>query len=165
MPHDPINVLFLCTHNSARSILAEGLLNKLGGQRFRGFSAGSRPSGRVNPMALATLDRLGCDTRGMHSKSWDRFTTPDAPRVDFIITVCDAAAGENCPILPGRPATAHWGCADPSAVPGNEDERQAAFAETARLISDRIGQFLRLPIPEASRLPCVSGVQAICSPV
>lgn len=157
MPHETINVLFLCTHNSARSILAEGLLNKLGGQRFRGFSAGSRPSGRVNPLALATLDRLGCDTRRMHSKSWDEFTIPDAPRVDFIITVCDAAAGENCPILPGRPATAHWGCADPSAVPGNEDERLAAFAETARIISERIERFLRLAIPEASHGPRLIG--------
>lgn len=165
MPHDTINVLFLCTHNSARSILAEGLLNKLGGQRFRGFSAGSRPSGRVNPIALATLDRLGCDTRAMHSKSWDEFTIPDAPRVDFIITVCDAAAGENCPILPGRPATAHWGCADPSAVPGNEDERLAAFAETARIISERIERFLRLPIPETSRGPRLIDIQTICTPV
>lgn len=164
MPARTLNILFLCTHNSARSILAEGLMNRLGTGRFKGFSAGSRPSGRVNPLAIATLGRLGCDTRGMRSKSWDEFMLPGAPRVDFIITVCDAAAGEDCPVLPGCPATAHWGCADPSAAAGDEQARLAAFAETAQIISGRIQQFLRLPTSASSRRPHLSDVQALCNP-
>ena len=159
MPACTLNILFLCTHNSARSILAEGLMNQLGSGRFRGFSAGSHPSGRVNPLAIATLDRLGCGTRGMRSKSWDEFTQPDAPRVDFIITVCDAAAGENCPVLPGRPATAHWGCADPSAASGDKEAHLAAFAETAQIISGRIQRFLQLPVTASTRSPRLSDVR------
>jgi protein-tyrosine-phosphatase len=142
MSTSPLNVLFVCTHNSARSILAEGLMNHLGAGRFRGFSAGSCPSGRVNPLALATLESLGVSTTGMHSKSWNTFTAPDAPRLDLVITVCDAAANESCPVLPGSPATVHWGCADPSAIDGDVEAQRGAFAETARLISDRIQRLL-----------------------
>jgi protein-tyrosine-phosphatase len=145
MSREPRNILFLCTHNSARSIMAEGLANELGDGRFKGFSAGSQPSGKVNPLALKTLRSLGIDTEGMHSKSWDVYAGPDAPQMDFIITVCDNAAGEVCPVWPGKPRTAHWGFADPSCVEGDEEARRAAFKDTADAIADRLREFLRLP--------------------
>lgn len=146
------NVLFLCTHNSARSILSEGLMNQLGGGRFKGFSAGSFPSGKVNPFALQTLEKLGYDTTGMRSKNWDEFATTDAPQMDFIFTVCDNAAGEACPIWPGKPATAHWGFADPSATPGDDATKLAAFAHTAQLITTRLRLFTSLPIDKLDAL-------------
>src|SRR5690554_3459861 len=121
------NTLFICTGNSARSILAEGLLRDLGKHRFRAWSAGSQPKGRVHPLALATLERLHLPTDGYHSKSWDAFTGPDAPVFDFIFTVCDNAAGETCPLWPGKPVSAHWGVPDPAAVEGTEAEQRKAF--------------------------------------
>ncbi len=131
-------VLFLCTHNSARSILAEGLLNQLGGGRFQGFSAGSVASGRVNPHALATLQALGIDTDGFRSKSWQEFIGPEAPAMDLVITVCANAANELCPTWPGEPSTAHWGYADPSRIVGSQAEIRAAFMRTAELLRERI---------------------------
>jgi arsenate reductase len=146
------NVLFLCTHNSARSVLAEGLLNKLGAGRFKAYSAGSSPSGTVNPLALKTLEKLGCDTANIRSKSWNEFADTDAPKMDFIFTVCDNAAGEVCPIWPGRPTTAHWGFADPSLVQGDDDIRLAAFMQTAHLIQAKLRLFTSLPFEALDQL-------------
>lgn len=146
------NVLFLCTHNSARSILAEGLLNGLGGGRFRAYSAGSFPKGRVNPLALETLTELGHPIAGCRSKSWDEFAKPGAPEMDLVITVCDQAAGEVCPIWPGRPVTAHWGLPDPSAVEGSDDERRQAFLRTCLELRNRIRILLSLPFEKLDRL-------------
>lgn len=140
------NVLFLCTGNSARSILAEGLLNGSGQGRFRAFSAGSQPKGAVHPLALSTLNELSLPTDGYRSKSWDEFVADDAPRMDFIITVCDNAAGEVCPIWPGHPTAAHWGLPDPAAHDGQSEEGRKAFRETARALKRRIELFLSLPI-------------------
>lgn len=142
MPDQPRNVLFLCTHNSARSILAEGLMTRLGAGRWLGHSAGSHPSGRVNPVAPKVLQSLGCATDGMHSKHWHVFAGPDAPVMDFIITVCDNAAGETCPVWPGKPVQLHWGFADPSVLGSDEAARLAAFHDTAQQIAARIGAFL-----------------------
>ena len=141
----PLNVLFLCTHNSARSVLAECLLNHLGGARFRAFSAGSQPSGRVNPFALQALAEQGIDTTGGRSKAWDEFAAPDAPAMDLIITVCDSAAGETCPVWPGHPATAHWGYADPSATPGSDAAKLTAFRDTLALIRRRLEILVAMP--------------------
>lgn len=141
----PLNVLFLCTHNSARSVLAECLLNHLGAGRFRAFSAGSQPSGRVNPLALQALAEAGVDTTGVCSKSWDSFAEPDAPVMDLIITVCDSAAGELCPVWPGHPATAHSGYADPSAATGPDAARLMAFRDTMALIRRRLEILVALP--------------------
>ena len=152
MPTTPYNILFLCTGNSARSILAEGLMNQLSEGRFRAFSAGSQPMGRVNPLALETLEKLGCDASGMSSKSWDVFATPDAPKMDFVITVCDSAAGEACPYWPGTPMTAHWGFPDPSHVEGDDEARRLAFARTAQAISHRLRLFLSLPMDKLDAL-------------
>lgn len=140
------NVLFICTGNSARSILAEGLLNDTGKGKFRAYSAGSMPKGEVHPMALTVLKNLGLPTTGYRSKSWDEFTLPDAPLLDFIITVCDNAAGEVCPVWPGQPVTAHWGVPDPAAVEGSDVEKHLAFAEAARVFRRRISLFLSLPL-------------------
>jgi arsenate reductase len=145
MANNPCNVLFLCTANSARSIMAEALLNHLGGERFRAFSAGSHPGGKVNPFALATLEALGLPTDGLRSKAWDEFAAPDAPRMDLILTVCDNAAGEACPVWPGKPITAHWGVADPAAVRGSEDQIRAAFREAALILRRRIELLTSLP--------------------
>ncbi|MDP3874721.1 MAG: arsenate reductase ArsC [Pseudomonadota bacterium] len=141
----PLNVLFLCTHNSARSVLAECLLNHLGGGRFRAFSAGSQPSGRVNPFALQALAEAGVDTTGVCSKNWDTFAGPDVPEMDLIITVCDSAAGELCPVWPGHPATAHWGYADPSATTGPDAARLMAFRDTMTMIRRRLEILVALP--------------------
>ncbi|WP_374669561.1 arsenate reductase ArsC [Ramlibacter sp.] len=143
----PLNVLFLCTHNSARSILAEAVLNAVGKGRFRGFSAGSSPreNQQPNPMALRVLKEAGIATEGLSSKSWDVFAQPDAPRMDLIITVCDNAAGEMCPIWPGHPATAHWGYADPSEVQGDEEARHRAFRATLHAIKRRLDILVNLP--------------------
>ena len=140
------NALFICTGNSARSILAEGILNKLGQGRFRAYSAGSQPKGEVHPLALATLERLHMPTTGYRSKSWDEFVAPGAPVFDFIFTVCDNAAGEACPFWPGKPVSAHWGVPDPAAVEGSEEQRLKAFKDAALILRRRIELFLSLPL-------------------
>jgi arsenate reductase (thioredoxin) len=140
------NVLFLCTGNSARSILAEAILGRLGSGRFRAFSAGSFPKGAVHPAAVRLLDQLDYDTSAFRSKSWDEFSGPEAPQLDFIFTVCGNAAGETCPVWPGKPMTAHWGLPDPAAVEGSEAEIAAAFADTYRMLINRIELFLALPL-------------------
>jgi arsenate reductase len=142
----PYNVLFLCTGNSARSILAESLLNALGKGKFRGFSAGSFPKGQVHPLALELLKRMNLPSEGLRSKSWDEFATPDAPALDFIFTVCDNAAGEVCPIWPGKPMTAHWGIADPAAVEGSDADKAFAFRKAVKELETRIKLFVALPI-------------------
>lgn len=161
MTTSPYNILFLCTGNSARSILAEGLVDHLSEGRFKGYSAGSHPAGRVNPFALETLRKLGCRTDGMSSKSWDDFAGPDAPKMDFVITVCDSAAGEACPYWPGAPVTAHWGFADPSHVEGDDEAKRAAFMKTAQAIAHRLRLFLSLPIDKLDRLSLQSQLRAI----
>jgi arsenate reductase len=152
MPERTFNVLFLCTHNSARSILAEGLLNSLGRGRFRGHSAGSFPKGSVNPLAVETMRKHGHPTEAFRSKSWNEFARPGAPEMDIVITVCDQAAGEVCPVWPGRPVTAHWGLPDPSAVEGTEDDRRKAFQQTYIALQNRIRILLNLPIEKLERL-------------
>lgn len=146
------NILFLCTGNSARSIIAEAIANNLGSGKFAAFSAGSMPTGRVNPHALQLLGRLGLQTDGFRSKSWDEFARPGAPELDFVITVCDNAAGEVCPIWPGQPLTAHWGVPDPAAAQGTATEIALAFSETYRLLRNRIDLFDNLPIASLDRL-------------
>ncbi len=142
----PYNVLFLCTHNSARSVIAEAIMNRIGAGKFVAYSAGSQPRGAINPNSLKLLNGLGYDTSNFRSKSWDEFAQPGAPEIDFIFTVCDDAAGEVCPVWPGKPLTAHWGVADPSAVNGNELEVARAFQEAYRLLYRRIELFAALPI-------------------
>jgi arsenate reductase len=142
----PFNVLFLCTGNSARSILAEAILNRVGGGAFRAYSAGSHPKGEVHPAALRLLRGMGYPTEGLRSKPWDEFAAPGAPRLDFVFTVCDQAAGEVCPIWPGQPMTAHWGIADPAAATGSDADISLAFAEAFRVLNNRIGLFAGLPI-------------------
>ena len=136
------NVLFLCTGNSARSILAEAFLNSVARGRFRGFSAGSHPTGKVNPLALELLRTKGISTAGLRSKSWDEYAKPGAPEMHFVFTVCDNAAGEMCPIWPGRPATAYWGVPDPAAVQGTDEEKREAFLEALTQLSERIRLFI-----------------------
>jgi len=140
------NVLFLCTGNTARSILAESILSKAGEDRFRAFSAGSQPKGAVNPFAIAVLQHFGYPIAGLRSKSWDEFAAPGAPQMDFIFTVCDSAAGEACPLWPGHPSTAHWGIEDPAAVTGTNVEKERAFVEAFRLMRNRIEAFVALPV-------------------
>lgn len=146
------NVLFLCTGNSARSVLAESLLDHWGKGRFRGFSAGSFPKGAVNPLTLELLEKLGLPTEGLHSKSWDAFAAPGAPKMDFVFTVCDQAAGEICPIWPGNPITAHWGVPDPAAVIGSDVERRQAFRAALTALEQRIKLFVSLPMEKLDRL-------------
>jgi protein-tyrosine-phosphatase len=155
------NVLFLCTGNSARSILAEAVMNQLGQGRFRGFSAGSRPTGAPNPFALDLLRREGIDTAFARSKSWDEFAAPDAPKMDFVFTVCDSAAAEECPYWPGQPMTAHWGLPDPAAVTGSDSEKALAFAETYRALTRRIGAFVSLPFASLDQLSLQSRLREI----
>jgi arsenate reductase len=155
------NVLFLCTGNSARSILAEALLNRLGRGRFVAYSAGSHPNGQVNPHALELLGRLGFDTSGLRSKAWDEFAATGAPELDFVFTVCDKAAGEVCPVWPGQPMTAHWGLPDPAAVAGSELEKANAFRETLRALERRISLFLALPIGSLDRMSLAHKVREI----
>ena len=152
--HQPVNVLFLCTHNSARSILSEALLNHLGRGRFRAFSAGSSPREhqKPHPLALEVLQSAGVSTEGLHSKSWDVFAQPHAPQMDLVITVCDNAAGEVCPFWPGQPATAHWGYADPSATEGDEAQRREAFRQTLHLIRRRLELLVSLPAESLGKL-------------
>ncbi|MAA99034.1 MAG: ArsR family transcriptional regulator [Stappia sp.] len=146
------NVLFLCTGNSARSIMAEAILTQEGGGRFRAFSAGSQPKGEVHPFAIDLLAREGHDTAFARSKSWEEFATADAPRMDFVFTVCDQAASESCPVWPGQPMTAHWGVPDPAAATGNDAERRFAFADAYRMLSTRISIFVNLPIASLDSL-------------
>lgn len=143
----PLNVLFLCTHNSARSVLAEALLNAIGAGRFKAYSAGSSPreNQQPNPLGLQVLQKAGISIEGLRSKSWDEFATPDAPKMDLIITVCDNAAGEVCPIWPGHPATAHWGYADPSAGDATDEEKLEAFRQTLHMIKRRLELLINLP--------------------
>jgi len=146
------NVLFLCTGNTARSILTEAILNKDGRGRFRAYSAGSQPKGTINPVALRLLQRLEYPTGGLRSKSWQEFAKPGAPVMDFVFTVCDNAAGEACPVWPGQPMTAHWGIEDPAAVEGSEAEKGAAFIEAHRLLKNRIDAFINLPLKSIDAL-------------
>jgi protein-tyrosine-phosphatase len=146
------NVLFLCTGNSARSTLAEVLLDHWGKGRFRAYSAGSFPKSAVHPMALDLIRTLDLPTAGLRSKSWDEFAVPDAPEMDFIFTVCDQAAGETCPVWPGKPMTAHWGLPDPATATGSESERRQAFREALRVLENRIKLFTSLPVDVLDRL-------------
>lgn len=147
----PLNVLFLCTGNSARSILAEAILNRVGAGRFRGFSAGSMPKGAVHPQSLRLLESLGEPIAGLRSKSWDEFAVPGAPALDFIVTVCDNAAGETCPIWPGKPISAHWGVPDPAAAQGSDTQIALAFADAYRMLKQRIDLFVSLPLDSLTR--------------
>jgi arsenate reductase len=154
-PDRPYNVLFLCTGNSCRSIMAEAIMNRVGAGRFKAYSAGSHPTGAVNPYALALLQRMNHPTKELWSKPWDVFTRekfPDAPELDFVFTVCDNAAGEMCPIWPGQPMSAHWGMPDPALFDGSETERAVVFADTYRMLNNRISLFVNLPIRGLDRL-------------
>jgi arsenate reductase len=155
------NVLFLCTGNSARSILAESIVNHLGGERFRGFSAGSQPKGQVHPYVLELLAGLGLPATNMHSKSWDVFAVAGAPAMDFVFTVCDNAAGEACPVWPGQPMTAHWGVPDPAAVEGSERARRAAFRIAFAALENRIKLFMSLPLSKLDRMTLRQRLDAI----
>jgi arsenate reductase len=148
---DARNVLFLCTGNSARSILAEAYLNSASGGRFRAFSAGSHPTGKINPLALELQRKNRISTEGLRSKAWDEFASPGAPRLHFVFTVCDKAAGETCPVWPGQPMTAHWGVPDPAAVEGSDEERRRAFLVAYTQLSTRIRLFLDLPLDKLER--------------
>jgi protein-tyrosine-phosphatase len=161
MTDKPYNVLFLCTGNSARSILAECVLNRLGQGRFKAFSAGSFPKGEVHRYALDLLRRQNYPTQQLRSKSWDEFAAPDAEPLDFVFTVCDNAAGEVCPVWPGQPMTAHWGLPDPAAAEGKEAERRLAFADTMRMLHNRIGIFVSLPIASLDKLTLQTRLHAI----
>ncbi|MEE2565560.1 arsenate reductase ArsC [Hyphobacterium marinum] len=156
----PYAVLFLCTGNSARSILAESLLNRMAVDRFHALSAGSQPAGQVNPFALALLKREGHDTTGLRSKSWDEIAAAGAP-LDFVFTVCDSAAAETCPVWPGQPVSAHWGLPDPAAVTGSDAQKAAAFADTYRQLRQRLDAFTNLPMASLDRLSLKSRLDAI----
>jgi arsenate reductase (thioredoxin) len=152
MAERPFNVLFLCTGNSARSIIAEAILNQTGQGRFRAYSAGSQPKGRINPNTIELLQGLGYDTSAPRSKSWDEFVRPGAPRFDFVFTVCDNAAAEACPVWPGQPMTTHWGVPDPAAATGSPAEIGLAFKDAYRMLNQRIGIFAALPIRSLDQL-------------
>lgn len=161
-PSNPIyNVLFLCTGNSARSILAEAILNKNGRGRFRAFSAGSQPKGEVHPYALELLEHSHYPIAGLRSKSWEEFSGEDAPQMDFVFTVCDSAAAETCPVWPGRPVSAHWGLSDPAAAQGGEAEKHLAFAQAFRMLSTRINVFTNLPIASLDRISLKARLEEI----
>jgi protein-tyrosine-phosphatase len=151
-PSRPYNVLFLCTGNSARSILAEAILNKVGAGKFRAYSAGSHPRGQVNPHAVALLNRLGFRIDGLRSKSWDEFAVSGAPEMDFVFTVCDDAANEICPVWPGQPMSAHWGLADPASVEGDEQGIELAFRDAFMILRRRIELFANLPVQALDRI-------------
>jgi protein-tyrosine-phosphatase len=156
-----LNVLFLCTGNSARSIMAEAILNREGRARFKAFSAGSHPKGSVYPYTLDLLRKLNYDVSGFRSKSWTELARPDAPKLDFVFTVCDDAAAETCPVWPGRPMTAHWGVPDPAAAIGNEAEVRLAFADAYRMLNTRISIFVSLPIVSLDKLALQQGLDSI----
>ena len=149
---DSFNVLFLCTGNSARSIMAEAIMNAMGGSRFKAFSAGSHPTGRVNPFALELLKKNRLPTEGLHSKAWDEFAVPGAPPLHFVFTVCDRAAGEACPLWPGQPVVAHWGVEDPGEFQGSDEEKRGEFVRVANVLKRRIELFTSLPVDKLDRL-------------
>lgn len=155
------NVLFLCTGNSARSVIAEAVMNREGRGRFRGFSAGSQPKGAVNPHTVELLNKLNYDTSGFRSKSWSEFAQAGAPPLDFVFTVCDSAAGESCPVWPGQPMTAHWGVPDPAEATGTDAEIALAFKDAYRMLSRRIELFLALPLDKLDRLTLAARLKAI----
>lgn len=157
----PFNVLFLCTGNSARSIMAEAILNRAGRGDFRAFSAGSQPKGRVHPYALDLLRKLNFDVSGLRSKSWKEFSGADAPKLDFVVTVCDNVAKETCPVWPGQPVTAHWGIPDPAAATGTEVQVRLAFADALRMLTDRINLFVSLPLRSLDQLSLQEQLDAI----
>ena len=157
----PYNILVLCTGNSARSILGEALFNTLGADRLQAYSAGSHPSGKVNPFAIEQVVALGYPAEKLRSKSWNEFAQPGAPQMDFVVTVCDNAAGEACPLWPGQPVTAHWGFPDPAAVVGTYDEKRAAFAQTLRQMRHRVQLFLSLPLETLDRMALENRMCAI----
>lgn len=161
MLDNTFNVLFVCTGNSARSILAEGLMNSLANGRFKGYSAGSQPTGVVNPLALQTLAALHLPTDGFRSKNWGEFASPGMPIMDFVFTVCDSAAGEVCPVWPGQPMTAHWGVPDPAAVQGSEEIKLQAFKDVAITLKRRIELLMALPITQLERLAIQHEIQQI----
>ena len=161
MSEKPFNVLFLCTGNSARSIIAESLLNQWGRGRFVGYSAGSHPKGEIHPLALELLSHMKVPTAGLRSKSWDEFAVPGAPGMDFVFTVCDNAAGEMCPVWPGQPMTAHWGIADPAAVQGSGKEQRAAFRTAFSELDSRIKIFTSLPLRSLDRIKLQERLNAI----
>jgi arsenate reductase len=161
MTDRPYNVLFLCTGNSARSVLAEAILDHRGGGRFKAYSAGSHPVGRVNPVAIDLLRQARIETAGLRNKSWDEFAAPGAPSLDFVFTVCDNAAGEVCPMWPGQPVTAHWGLPDPAAVPGSDEDKARAFRDTYVMLDRRISLFTSLPIASLDRLTLGERVREI----
>jgi protein-tyrosine-phosphatase len=161
MADRPYNVLFLCTGNSARSIMAEAILNRVGAAKFRAYSAGSQPKGKVHPEAPRLLQSLGYDISGFRSKSWSEFANPDAPLLDFVFTVCDNAAGEACPVWPGQPMTAHWGVPDPAEAKGNPAEIALAFKDAYRMLNQRIGIFASLPLRSLDRLSLQRKLQEI----
>lgn len=155
------NVLFICTHNSARSIMAEGIMNHMGRGKFKAYSAGSQPGGTVNPYALGTLEAFHLSTQGYRSKDWAEFAKPDAPMLDFVFTVCDNAAGEVCPIWPGQPMTAHWGVADPSTFKGTDEQKAKVFWDTGMILRRRIELMLALPLSSLDRLSLQHEINAI----
>jgi arsenate reductase len=157
----PYNILVLCTGNSARSIMGEALFNMLGASRFKAYSAGSHPTGRVNPFAIEQVRATGYEVENLRSKSWDEFASPSAPPMDFIVTVCDNAAGEVCPLWPGQPVTAHWGFPDPAAVEGSDEVKRAAFAQTLRQIRNRVQLFVSLPLETLDRMAIETKMRAI----
>ena len=161
MRANTFNVLFLCTGNSARSILAEAILNDTGKGRFRAFSAGSHPAGRVNPYAIELLKEKQFDTAGLRSKNWEEFAAAGAPQLDFVFTVCDNAAGEVCPLWPGKPVTAHWGIADPAAVEGSDEAKRKAFAQAFVLLQRRISLFTNLPLAKLDAIAIKSELDRI----
>jgi protein-tyrosine-phosphatase len=162
LPSDRVfNVLFLCTHNSARSVLAESILNRSGNGKFRAFSAGSQPRGKINPYAIDLLRNLGYDVSGLRSKSWDEFAAAGAPQMDFVFTVCDNAAQEVCPLWPGQPMTAHWGVPDPSTAEGTEAEKRVAFANAYRMLQRRVDVFTSLPMKSLERLAIQKKIEEI----
>lgn len=161
MSEKTFNVLVLCTGNSARSIMAEALFNVLGKGHFRAYSAGSQPTGKVNPFAVERCEAIGYDASGLRSKGWDEFAAPNAPKMDFILTVCDQAAGETCPIWPGKPVTAHWGFPDPAAFEGSDEEKRALFNKVFRQIRARVSQFVNLPLHVLDRNSIEKEMRAI----
>ncbi len=157
----PLNILFLCTGNSARSIMAEVMMNAMGAPRFRAYSAGSHPTGRVNPFALELLRKNRLPTDGLRSKGWDEFARRDSPQLDFVFTVCDRAAGEVCPIWPGQPISAHWGVEDPAAVEGSDDDKRRAFFYAYDRLRNRIQLFLSLPLAQLDRVALTQRLKEI----
>jgi arsenate reductase len=160
-PDRPLNVLFLCTGNSARSILAEVMMNTMGAPRFKAYSAGSHPNGKVNPFAIELLQKNRLPVEGLRSKSWDEFAVPGAPELDFVFTVCDSAAGEVCPLWPGQPISAHWGVEDPAAVEGSDEERRRAFFNAYNRLHNRIQLFLSLPLTKLDRVALTARLKEI----